>query len=179
MRETLKEYGKFYLGCALIIYAILSLIFKNASFFDLFDTTITITTLISILYVECLWKFNPFDKTPKLYGEYNATFISNFDKKKNERKMNLTIKQNLFSTRIYIITDESKSESISSSLIKKTDCWQLIYTYCNIPNAIERNHSCIHFGTSIFNISKNNLISGIYYTDRNTSGDIKNIKKIK
>jgi hypothetical protein len=75
-------------------------------------------------------------------------------------------------------TNESKSESTTSTLIKKEDSWQLIYTYTNIPNANERNHSEIHFGTCILDIIDNKIINGNYYTDRKTAGDIKNINKI-
>ena len=97
----------------------------------------------------------------------------------NKRRMaDITIKQNLISTRIYMKTKESKSESTSSTLLKKEDSWKLIYTYTNIPNSTERNHSKIHFGTCIFDIIDNKIIGGNYYTDRKTIGDIKNFKKM-
>lgn len=104
-------------------------------------------------------------------------FISTYDNSK--RTMNVKIKQNLFSNRIYMNTKESRSESISSSIITKKDNCELLYTYQNIPNATERNHSEIHFGTCTFSIIDNKIISGSYYTDRKTTGEIKNIKKIK
>ena len=43
----------------------------------------------------------------------------------------------MISTRIYINTKESNSESISSDLIKKQDYWQLIYTYEKLRYDIE------------------------------------------
>lgn len=176
MRATLKEYGKYIIGVAIICYIVLSLIFKNNSVLDNLEGSISITLLISYLYAEYIWKYNPIDKTPKIYGSYEAYFISDYDKKR--RKANIVIKQNLISTRIYVTTKESKSESTSSSLLKKEDNWQLIYTYTNVPNSTERVHSEIHFGTCIFNIVGNNILNGNYYTDRKTIGDIKNIKKI-
>ena len=176
MRETLKEYGKYILGLAIVCYIILSLIFKNNSFLDNLEGSISITLLFSYLYAEYLWKHNPIDKTPKIYGNYQACFISDYDGKR--RLADITIKQNLISTRIYMKTKESKSESTSSTLLKKEDSWQLIYTYTNIPNSTERNHSEIHFGTCIFDIIDNKIIGGNYYTDRKTIGDIKNFKKM-
>ena len=105
------------------------------------------------------------------------TFISTYDNSK--RLMDVTIKQDLFSNRIKMTTKESESESTTSSIITKKDSCELIYTYQNIPNAVERNHSEIHFGTCRFNIVENKILSGEYYTDRKTTGIIKNIKKVK
>ena len=177
MRETLKEYGKYFIGIAIIVYLILGLAYKEMEFWDKFDYSITITLFISLLYSQFLWKYNPFEKTPKLYGKYEAQLVSTYDKKK--RKMKFEIKQDLLSTRVYIKTKESQSESITSSLRKKQDSWQLIYTYENIPNSKERNHSEIHFGTCTLNIVNNQIKNGFYYTDRKTTGDIKNITFIK
>ena len=108
MRETLKEYGKYIIGVALIVYFTISLIFKENNFWDNLDLTITITLVISVLYSQILWKYNPLEKTPKIYGEYEAKFISTYDK--SIRKMNIEIKQDLLSTRIYMTTKESQSE---------------------------------------------------------------------
>lgn len=177
MRETLKEYGKYFIGIAIIVYFVVNLILKKIEFGDKLDYSITITLFISLIYSQFLWKYNPFEKTPKLYGKYEAQFISTYDKKK--KKMQIEIKQDLLSTRVYIKTKESKSESVTSSLRKKQDSWQLIYTYENIPNSKERDHSEIHFGTCTLNIVNNQIENGFYYTDRNTTGDIENITSIK
>lgn len=177
MRETLKEYGKYFLGFAIVCYFILTLIFTDNSFLDNLDATVSITLFVSFLYVEYLWKYNPIEKTPKLYGKYEAIIKSTYDAKK--RIIDINIKQNLISTRVYIHTKESNSESISSSLLQMQDYWQLIYTYQNIPNALERNHSEIHYGTCRFQIVDGKIVSGEYYTDRKTIGEIKKITKIK
>lgn len=177
MRETLKEYAKYFIGIAIIVYFIVSFVCKETGFWDKLDYSITITIFISLIYSQFLWKYNPFEKTPKLFGEYEAQFISTYDKKK--RKMKFEIKQDLLSTRIYIKTKESQSESITSSLRKKQDGWQLIYTYENVPNSKEREHSEIHFGTCTLNIANNKIENGFYYTDRKTIGDIENIILLK
>lgn len=176
MGEKLKEYLKYFIGFAIICYFILTLVCKSNNFFDNLDISITITLFVSFLYIEYLWKYNPFEKTPKIYGKYEAIVSSTYDTKR--RKIYITIKQNLISTRIYINTKESNSESISSDLIKKQDYWQLIYTYENIPDALERNHSEIHYGTCRLKIIDKFIVSGEYYTDRNTTGAIKKIKKL-
>ncbi len=177
MRETLKSYGKYFVGLAILVYVLLSLILKNKSIVDNIDLAITITLVLASIYSVHFWKYNPLEKTPKIYGKYKMTFISTYDNSK--RTMDVTIKQDLFLNRIYMSTNESKSESISSSIITKHDSCELTYTYQNIPNATERNHSEIHFGTCTLKIIDNKIISGSYYTDRKTTGEIKNIKKIK
>ena len=177
MREKIKNYVKYFLGIAIITYALLLMLRGDATFLDNLDLSVTITLGMAVIYSEWFWKYNPFEKTPKIYGEYKMTFISTYNNSK--RMMNVTIKQNLFSARIYMDTDESESESTSSNIIIKNDSCELIYTYLNKPKAIERNHSGIHFGTCMFKIIDNVIKSGQYYTDRKTTGDIKNIKKIK
>lgn len=176
MRETLKSYGKYFLGLAILIYVLLSIILKDKSILDNLDLTITITLILATIYSEWIWKYNPLEKNPKIYGEYKMTFISTYDNSK--RTMNVTIKQDLFTSRIYMSTKESNSESISSSIITKKDECELLYTYQNIPKATERNHSEIHFGTCKFKIVDNKIMAGEYYTDRKTTGEIKNIRKI-
>lgn len=177
MRETLKGYGKYFLGMCILIYLCLSIILKDNSFLDNFDLAVTISMLLAAIYSKWLWKYNPLENNPKIYGEYKMTFISTYDNSK--RIMHVIIKQDLFSNRIYMTTKESKSESISSSIITKKDSCELIYTYQNIPIAVERNHSEIHFGTCRLSIIDNKIISGEYYTDRKTIGIIKNVKRLK
>ena len=177
MRETLKGYGKYFLGLAIISYVIISIILKDKSILDNLDLAITISLILAGIYSSWLWKYNPFEKTPKIYGKYKMTFISTYDNSK--RTMNVTIKQDLISNRIYMNTKESRSESLTSSIVTKKDVCELVYTYQNIPNATERKHSEVHFGTCKFCIINNKIENGSYYTDRNTTGEIKNIKKIK
>ncbi len=177
MRETLKGYGKYFLGLAILSYVIISIILKDKSILDNLDLAITISLILAGIYSSWLWKYNPFEKTPKIYGKYKMTFISTYDNSK--RTMDVTIKQDLISNRIYMNTKESRSESLTSSIVTKKDVCELVYTYQNIPNATERKHSEVHFGTCKFCIINNKIENGSYYTDRKTTGEIKNIKKIK
>ncbi len=175
MREDMKIYSKYFLGVSILIYAIISILFKEKSFLDKLDLAVTISLILSTIYIELLWKYNPLEKKPKIYGKYNMTFISTYDSAK--RTMKVEIKQNLFTNRIYITTKESNSESISSNIIYKKDSCELIYTYQNKPKPQERNHSGIHFGTCILKIVNNQIVSGEYYTDRKTTGEITKIEK--
>ena len=94
MRETLKSYGKYFVGLAILVYVLLSLILKNKSIVDNIDLAITITLVLASIYSVHFWKYNPLEKTPKIYGKYKMTFISTYDNSK--RTMDVTIKQDLF-----------------------------------------------------------------------------------
>lgn len=70
-------------------------------------------------------------------------------------------------------TEESKSSSISASIDKIQDEWQLIYFYLNVPQAKVRDRSSIHYGTALLSIENPEKLQGQYFTDRKTTGDMK------
>lgn len=174
--EKLTSYLKYLITIAILLFVLLNKILPQKEMMDLIDIAVIVVGIGFTIYSKYIWKINPFEKTPKVYGNYSVTFISNHDKKK--RKMDISIEQTLFKTKIKIITKESNSISLVANIKKINDEWNLIYTYENTPNILERNHSDIHYGTCILSIENNKIIGGYYYTDRNTSGDIKfSIKK--
>ena len=79
----------------------------------------------------------------------------------------------MLSINVVLITGESRSRSISSSIEKIQDEWQLTYCYLNVPNANVRNRSTIHYGTALLCIENPEEIQGQYFTDRKTTGDMK------
>lgn len=175
---------KYYLYVSVIVYVLLSIYGKYIPFIssygivDNITLSITISLIIVSIYIKVLWKYNPINKTPNIAGSYSAKFISDFDRKK--RNVNFIIKQDLFNAYISYDTKESESKSICSNLVEEiAGDWSLIYIYNNQPNNLERKHSEIHQGTCIMKIKNNKIVSGKYYTDRNTKGDIINIEKKK
>lgn len=176
MEGFIKKYGKYFLSIGILSYIALSIIFKHKSCIDNMDLAITITLIIASLYINLFWKINILDRHPKVYGKYLMTFVSSFNDAKKD--IEVVIRQNLLSTRIYMSSDESSSVSINSNINLYTDYSELIYTYFNEPNILERNHSDIHYGTCKFKILNNKIISGEYYTSRQTAGQIVNIRKI-
>ena len=174
--EKFKKYIKYLITIAILVFVLINRLFPKMEIMDIIDISVIIVGVGFTIYSKYIWKFNPFEKNPKVYGSYNVTFISTHDNKK--RKMDIDIEQTLFKTKIKIITKESKSVSLVANIEKINDEWKLIYTYKNEPNILERNHSDIHYGTCILSIENNKIVRGYYYTDRNTSGDIKfSIKK--
>lgn len=131
---------------------------------------IAFSLFIMVLYEKYLWKIDPSEKTPVLNKKYRGTFISTYDK--IEREASLEIKQTLLTISVIFSTKESKSISISSSIEKIENEWQLTYCYLNAPKANVRDRSAIHYGTAVLCIENPKKIQGRYYTDRKTTGDM-------
>lgn len=176
--EKIKKYFKYLITATIITFFILNHFLPKWDFIDLIDISVFVVMISFTTYYKYLWRYNPFEKIPKVFGKYDVTFVSNYDNK--IRKMAISIDQNLFTTKIKIKTKESKSISLVANIEKINNEWKLIYTYENLPNILERNHSDIHYGTCVLSIENNKITDGYYYTSRNTSGDIKfSLNKIK
>ena len=138
---------------------------------------IGLAVFFAVLYERILWKYNPFEKTPKLAPKYIGMIKSNYDHK--ERSASLIVRQTLLSVHITLITEESKSQSITASIDEIFEEKQLTYCYLNIPKAEYREKSEIHYGTTMLSLSDPKKISGQYYTDRQTTGDMTFVAKCK
>lgn len=149
-------------------------IITNFSLYDLYGyagEAIAFSAAVMLAYEKFLWRYNPFEKTPVLKKKYKGTLLSTYDGV--ERETILEVKQTLLSINVVLITGESRSRSISSSIEKIQDEWQLTYCYLNVPNANVRNRSTIHYGTALLCIENPEEIQGQYFTDRKTTGDMK------
>lgn len=176
-----EKYGKFMRmsgWCALIVFCVRCFISRTKLItdFSVYDVygyageAIAFSVLIMIAYEKWLWRYNPLEKTPILKKKYKGTFVSTYDK--IERKATLEIKQTLLSVNVFLETSESKSKSISASIDKIQDEWQLTYCYLNVPQALVRDRSEIHYGTAMLCIENPERIQGQYFTDRKTIGDM-------
>ena len=164
--------------CTIILFAIRCMISFNEiildfSLYELFGyagEAIGLSVILTIFYEEFLWRYNPLEKTPKLSKKYTGTLKSSYDG--IERSAVLEIKQSLLYIHITIITDESKSNSISASIDEVLGEKQLTYCYLNTPKSEYRYRSEIHYGTATLCVDNPNVLTGQYYTDRQTIGDM-------
>ena len=148
-------------------------IIEGVSLYGLFgfaSEAISVTVILLGVYEEFLWRINPFEKTPKLAKRYIGILKSNYDQ--IERNASLKIKQTLLSVHVTLITNESKSKSISASIDEVLGELQLTYCYLNTPKAEFRFRSEIHYGTATLSIADPLTLEGQYYTDRMTNGDM-------
>ena len=133
------------------------------------------TTIIMTIYEKWLWKYNRFENVPVFKKKYTGKFKSSYDS--TIRKFDIEIKQTLLSIKITMKTKESTSNSISANIVDVFGEKQLIYYYLNTPGMEFRDKSEVHFGTAIITVDNTDVMSGRYYTDRRTCGDITFNKK--
>ena len=148
-------------------------ILEGVSAYDLFGyagEAISAAVILSGLYEKFLWRLNPFESTPKLAKRYTGKLKSSYDH--IERNALLEIKQTLLSVHVTLITDESKSKSLSASIDDILGEMQLTYCYLNTPKSEYRCRSEIHYGTATLSLVNPKVLDGQYYTDRMTNGEM-------
>lgn len=132
---------------------------------------ISVTAILGAIYEKILWKYDSFLKWPVLYGTYEGVIKPNCDNR--ERKIDVQVKQTLFSVHVILKSEESKSKAFTADINERDGEYILCYSYLNRPNAEVRDRSEIHYGTAILSISdKSHRLEGEYYTDRKTTGDM-------
>ena len=183
MKEQQKKLVSISVWIAIVLFVCRCIISWNSiiSDFSLYNLygyaseSVALSVIFSTLYEKILWKINPFENTPKLASKYSGTLKSSYDN--IERDATLIIKQTLLSVRVTLVTNESKSKSISASIDEILGEMQLTYCYLNTPKSEYRHRSEIHYGTATLSISNPKEIEGQYYTDRKTIGDMHFIAK--
>lgn len=179
MVERFSKFVSKYMWVTIIVFCIRCLIsgttiITEFSLYDLYGyigESIAFSTVLMFLYEKKLWRYNPWEDTPKLKNRYEGTFVSTYDGV--EREGILEINQTLLSISITFMSGESKSKSITASIDKIQDEWQLTYCYLNVPDANVRQKSAMHYGTAMLNIDKPEELKGQYFSDRKTTGDMK------
>ena len=118
------------------------------------------------LYDRILWRFNIFEKTPRIYGTYVATNLSNYN---GEKKYTSTVKirQTLSSISVVETMEDGCCESVTASIAKTTPDgpWFLYYTYLTHPKLSTSDD--MHYGTAILHICGRGCLDGRYFTNRN------------
>lgn len=175
MNNQLKSLIKISATIACIIFIILYIINKPNSIQDciyLALRTIGISVLLSILYEKYIWKYNPLIKIPKLKNQYKGFIRYNYKGNNSEKNIEIKIKQTLTSVCIKLISDETKSNTITSSLIEENGEFVLYYVYITNPKSQYSNKNPIQIGACRLTIDKTDEITGIYWTNRKTIGDL-------
>lgn len=131
---------------------------------------IGLAVILTAFYERKLWRYNPWETTPKLHIKYVGTFTSTHDSV--VREGTLDIKQTLTTISVIFITKESKSKALSASIDGIMGEQQLTYCYINQPKSEFRHRSEIHFGTAMLTILEDGNLKGQYFTDRKTLGDM-------
>lgn len=167
--ENIKKYIKYFCYISAAISVVLIVFIDNIKWGNAISYAVTITTILITFYIKKVWKFNPFEKYPRLNSKYKGIIKT---EKFGERPVEVEVKHDLIYTYVKLKTEESISKSKAFNIFKDGEDWMLIYSYLNEPGVFDRSHSDIHYGTCILDISNKDKISGKYYTDRKTVGEI-------
>lgn len=159
---------------ALIVFGITYLIYKpdsvNSTLMCI-ARTVTPILIIATIYEKWLWKFNPFEKTPKIMGKYSGVIEYSYNEKNEKKKAEIEIKQSLLSISVKITTNEITSNSITSYIVFENGEYVLYYTYITNPKSKHSQTNPIQRGTCRLT-NKNEDLVGTYWTSRQTIGDI-------
>ena len=135
---------------------------------------ISVSTILFGIYATLLWRFNPFGKTPKLFGYFIGEIESSF--KKNgvnpKKKIKVRIKQTLFTIKVISKTNINESSSVAEILREENGIKVLYYTYLTNPKTNERKSNPIQYGTARMVVDDTKKINGRYWTTQSTVGDM-------
>lgn len=140
------------------------------SIFGYAGEAIGLTAIIVVFYNNWGWKYDPTIQMPVLKKKYSGTIKSNYDSQTYDAK--LEIKQSFLKISVILKTQESTSKSIIASVEDVLGEQLLTYTYLNTPMASVRERSAIHYGTAMLSVDNPLEITGTYFTDRKSTGDV-------
>lgn len=134
------------------------------------------------IFDKYLWKIDVFKKIrlvkiPCLQGTWEGYITSSFDSHKIKHDGTIKINQTYSRISIILESKESKSHSITASILTKNQDMLLIsYEYLNEPTPNSKKSMHIHRGTARLQLSSDNQeLNGEYYSGR----DRKNIGSLK
>lgn len=175
--------SKFLVKClwvTLVLYAIRIWISFPESVYDWIGAAgdaISVSLIIMGAYAGFLWRINPFEKTPKFMGRYSGKIFYCYKGVSGEKETSVIVKQTLLSVKVQIKTNEITSNTIVGDIVEENGEYALYYTYITNPKIKYSKENPIQRGTC--RLVKNNKkeLNGIYWTSRNTTGDIELKKK--
>lgn len=175
MEERVK---KFLTKCSWVVIALFvvrCLILKPITAYDYFGAAgeaISVAIILMGFYNAFLWKFNPLERAPKVMGRYQGKIEFNFTGQYETKDAAVIIKQTLLNIKVQIVTNEITSNTIVSNLVEENHEYVLYYTYITNPKAKFSRENPIQYGTCRLTKSSEDSLSGMYWTSRQTVGDI-------
>lgn len=115
-------------------------------------------------------------KVPDISGKWEGTLFTSYDNHNQQRKVKVTIEQNWTEMSMVLATDQSKSHTLTSSiLVMQPSGTVLSYNYFDEPKSTAPKTMHSHRGTGSLELTPSGELEGDYYTgrDRLTFGRIK------
>lgn len=119
------------------------------------------------LFDKWLWRMEPLRKALRahnLNGNYVGVLSSSFDKQATKHNATLSITQTWSEISIVLMTNESRSHSVTASLL--TEMGWLSYEYLNEPKPGTRDTMHCHRGSARFSLDTDRVLEGEYYSGR-------------
>jgi hypothetical protein len=175
------------LGLAAILWGILLLlsgVHVSMQLAKPFSAVLGILLILLGLFEKWVWRLpilHPwFVSTPVLRGTWKGRVTPfGLDHESGQPyspiEAYLTIRQTFSSISIRLITNESSSELLAGNIVKEPDeIYTVFGTYRNTPRLLKRDESPIHYGGLFLHVQGKsvNALSGQYWTDRNTRGEL-------
>lgn len=176
MQEQVKNLIKPIIVVAIIIFVLCWIIDKPLTSEDCLSYigySISGVTILFILYEQWLWRYIPWNRPPVLKKHYNGVIRYTYKRVQEEKHIEITVKQTLFSVCVETKTDINSSYTVSGIIVKECDNYILYYTYITNPNAVVQKSNPIQYGTCRMVLNnKNTILNGKYWTSSQTVGDI-------
>ena len=170
-KSLIKKSSWVAIGLGLIIYLFYQP--KNLNgYLSVMKYAVVFSALIMTAYEKKLWRYNPFEKVPKLHKSYKGIVSYNYDNKPGEKEMEIEIKQTLLSIRVILKTNEIRSASITGNLVIEKEEYVLYYIYETDPKAEVIQNNPIQRGACRFVVDNVDELNGQYWTSRKTAGDL-------
>jgi hypothetical protein len=117
---------------------------------------------------------------PDMTGRWEGTYLSSYrhaDGSQATGPFTAVIRQGLFNSTVTAWTGEMRSHSVRSWLgaDRYAQRFSIGYTYRSVPNAAVRERSTPHDGACFLSYhpdSASDCLTGLYYTERRTIGDL-------
>jgi len=139
--------------CGFAVLAFVVLKFFGLELWNALSYAVSAAAVFDFAYDCLLWRFIPFEKTPRLYGTYDCLFISNYNGG-TLQSSEVIINQTLSEISISENAKNGSSIAITAELVKNprfSDPWELYYTYKTHPYD-SNGHDDEHHGTAILNV---------------------------
>lgn len=152
---------------AIAVFLLLRIPLFNLRITSSISYAVTIAALFDFAYDRFLWRFNPLDKTPRIFGTYKEECISTY-KGGYRYHAKAIIHQTLSHITVYEeIEGSGYAESITASLVEPSSPdgkWKLYYTYLTHPHVGKQDD--MHEGTVVLQIKNADVLEGTYFTNR-------------
>jgi hypothetical protein len=174
------------ISLATVVWAILLLsqgVPLNAKLLRPYSLTVAIVIIVFLLFERWLWRIPWLERPlrhPFIFGTWKGQLSSDFVDSATEKQIEpitvyLVVRQTLSTATVRLMSSESTSETLVANL----DCPSgspaiLSSIFQNVPRLAIREKSQIHYGALLLEIhgSPATQMTGFYWTDRNTKGEL-------